>query len=53
MSVRYADYLPKRLKGTRWEQLIDVTQTLIEDFLEEKIYRLKYRYDYILKQKII
>ena len=46
MSVRYADYLPKRLKGTRWEQLIDVTQTLIEDFLEEKIYRLKYRYDY-------
>lgn len=44
--IRYADYLPRYLKGTRWEQIIDTTQTIIEDFFIEKINRLKYRFDY-------
>lgn len=44
--IRYSEYLPRYLKGTRWEQIIDTTQTLVEDFFNEKVNRIKDRYDY-------
>lgn len=45
MAIQYRNLLPKRIRNSRWGELIDVFQATIDDIKNTYIYRLRDKYN--------